>query len=89
MAQAVGCSRWNPVSVLSHRLALFGLLSLITIRAFAGSATLAWEPVSSPALAGYMLYYGAAAGNYANKIDVGNTNQRTVCLLYTSDAADE
>ena len=51
------------------------------MRAFAGSATLAWDPVSSPALSGYVLYYGPAAGNYTSKIDVGNTTQRTVANL--------
>jgi len=42
---------------------------------------LSWNPVASPSLSGYMVYYGPAAGNYPSKIDVGNTTTRTVTSL--------
>jgi PKD repeat protein len=76
----------NLVSALRARLtlvhsALFLGLLLLAVRAFAGSVTLAWDPVSSPALSGYMLYYGPAAGNYTSKVDVGNTTMRTLANL--------
>ena len=47
-------------------------------RAFAGTVTLAWDPVNSPLVAGYMVYYGPAAGNYTSSIDVGNLTSYTV-----------
>ena len=50
-------------------------------RAFAGTVTLAWDPVNSPLVAGYMVYYGPAAGNYTSSIDVGNTTSYTVPSL--------
>ena len=76
---ACAASRARPA--LFHSVFLFIALMLIAARALAGSLTLAWDPVSSPALAGYMLYYGPAAGNYTSKIDVGNTTMRTVANL--------
>ncbi len=39
---------------------------------------MAWDPVASPALVGYMVYYGPSAGNYPTRIDVGNTTTYTV-----------
>ncbi len=55
----------------------FLILVLISARVFAGSVTLAWDPVNSPALAGYFVHYGPTAGNYTVKVDVGNTTMRT------------
>ena len=60
---------------------LFVLLLLMAARAFAGGVTLAWDPVNSPSLVGYMVYYGPAAGNYTSSIDVGNTTSYTVSGL--------
>ena len=59
----------------------FVLLLLMATRAFAGGVTLAWDPVNSPLLVGYMVYYGPAAGNYTSSIDVGNTTAYTVSGL--------
>src|SRR5882672_2511503 len=66
---------------LFHPAAVLVLLLFVAVRAFAGSVTLAWDPVTSPALAGYMLYYGPAAGSYTSKVDVGNATTRTVSNL--------
>ena len=66
---------------LMHLFILFVLLLLVTTRAFAGQATLAWNPVTSPSLAGYIVYYGPAAGNYPSKIDVNNTTSSIVSNL--------
>ena len=81
MAQTVVRSKSHALCALLHPATVFVLLLLVAVRAFAGSATLAWNPVSSPALSGYMLYYGPAAGNYTSKIDVGNTTMRAVANL--------
>jgi PKD repeat protein len=51
------------------------------VRAFAGTATLAWDPEISPSLVGYMVYSGPSAGNYTSSIDVGNTTTYTVSNL--------
>ena len=60
--------RPQALDALFHPVVLFVLLLLVTVRAFAGSATLAWDPISNPALAGYMLYYGPTAGSYTSKM---------------------
>jgi hypothetical protein len=54
---------------------------------WAGSATLRWDPVADPDLAGYRLYWGTAPGNYPNNVDVGNATTHTIttlndCVLY-------
>ncbi len=38
-----------------------------------GSVMLAWNPVSSPLIAGYSVYYGGASGSYTNKISAGTS----------------
>ena len=60
---------------------LFPFLLFIAVRAFAGAVTLAWDPVNSPALVGYIVYYGPTAGNYTTTIDVGNTTTYAVSNL--------
>ena len=80
MAQAAVRNGWNVRDALL-RGALFVVLLVATVRAFAIGATLAWDPVDSPALAGYVLHYGPSAGNYTSQIDVGNTTSRTVSNL--------
>ena len=57
------------------------LLFFLAKGALAAGLTLAWNPVASPGLSGYMLYYGPAAGNYPSKINVGNTTGYTVSNL--------
>ncbi len=61
--------------------ALFLALVLVATGALAASVTLAWDPVSSPALAGYVVHSGPAAGNYTTRIDVGNVTTRAVANL--------
>lgn len=46
--------------------------------AFAGSFTLDWDDSPSAGVAGYMLYYGTASGNYTSKLDVGKVVEYTV-----------
>lgn len=36
------------------------------------TVTLAWDPVSDPALVGYRIAYGTTPGTYPNQVDVGN-----------------
>src|SRR5262245_61895468 len=60
---------------------LFFVVLLVAVRAFAGGATLAWDPETNPAVVGYALYYGPAAGNYTSRIDVGNVTSYTVTNL--------
>ena len=71
----------RAVGALAHRGMLFAMLLLVAVRAFAGGAVLAWDPVTSAALAGYKVYYGPAAGSYTSNIDVGNTTTYTVANL--------
>ena len=72
---------WNRFTTICTRAALFGVLFFVTFQAHAGSVTLAWDPVPSSTLGGYMLHYGTSSRNYTAKVDVGNTTSRTVSNL--------
>ncbi len=59
-----------------------GMLATATFQASAGQKlNLAWQPSTSPTVAGYNIYYGSQAGSYTNKISVGNVTSATVCGL--------
>jgi PKD repeat protein len=85
MSQVAVESRPKALVALLHPATLFVLLMLLALRAFAGSVTLAWDPVSSSSVAGYIVHYGSTAGNYSSKIDVGNTT--TSSMLNLNDGA--
>ena len=66
---------WIQSTRIPHILLLITALlfaALLASPARAGTVSLAWDAVNSPALVGYMLHYGPAAGNYPSSIDVGN-----------------
>ena len=42
------------------------------------SITLAWTGSTNPAVAGYLINYGTASGQYSNCIDVGNVTTNTI-----------
>jgi len=73
-----GSRRWADTARL---LGLSLLLLVAPAAALAASVSLAWDPVASGALAGYMLHYGPTAGSYSSKIDVGKTTTYTVTGL--------
>jgi PKD repeat protein len=81
MAQVPARSRLKALDALAHPGILFALLLFVAVPAFAGTTTLAWDPVTSPSLVGYMAYYGPAAGNYPSSIDVGNTTSYAISNL--------
>ena len=45
------------------------------------SVTLAWDPSTSPEVAGYNLYYGGASQTYTNMVAVGGATNATVSGL--------
>jgi hypothetical protein len=45
------------------------------------SITIAWDPVSDSAVAGYLVYEGVASQSYTNIIDVGNNTSATLTGL--------
>jgi regulation of enolase protein 1 (concanavalin A-like superfamily) len=54
-------------------LVIFCFLTLTLPRiAAAATITLAWDPSTTPNVAGYFVYVGTTSGNYTQKIDVGN-----------------
>jgi hypothetical protein len=57
------------------------LLFSMAFRAQAGNISLTWDPVYSPALAGYTIHYGPAASYYTTSIPVGNATTTTVSHL--------
>ncbi|MCU0225818.1 MAG: Ig-like domain-containing protein [Acidobacteria bacterium] len=48
---------------------------------YAGTMSIAWDPVSDSDLAGYKVYYGTAPGNYTMSKDVGNATSTTLTGL--------
>ncbi len=48
---------------------------------WAGSATLRWDPVADPDLAGYRVYWGTAPGSYPNNADAGSATTYTITSL--------
>jgi hypothetical protein len=58
------------------------LLLLFQLPVRAGqSVTLAWNPSSTPNVAGYKIYYGTACRGYTNAVAVGNTTNATISGL--------
>ena len=45
------------------------------------NVTLAWNPSSTPDVAGYKIYYGTACGTYSNVVEVGNTTNAAISGL--------
>ena len=80
-------NRLSVKSVLTALLAVSGVLVLSAGPALAGTATVAWDPVSDADLAGYRIYYGTSSGVYPNVVDVGKVTTHTFtnltdCTLY-------
>lgn len=74
------------VSFGLFRRSLVFFLFFLTTHAFAGQASLAWDPSSSSSVAGYNLYYGQASGNYSSKVTVPNQTSYTVTGLTEGQA---
>src|SRR5438552_430270 len=53
----------NNDRLLVSPLILFFVFLFCAVRAFAGGATLAWDPETNPAVVGYALYYGPGGSN--------------------------
>jgi len=47
----------------------------------ASSVTLAWDPSTSPDVAGYNIYYGTTSGSYPSKVSLGNVTTTTISSL--------
>ncbi len=56
----VAMALYSPVRLGS----IFALLLLLAVRAFAGQATLAWDPSPDTAVTGYTVHYGQATKSY-------------------------
>ncbi|MDD2335986.1 MAG: malectin domain-containing carbohydrate-binding protein [Geobacteraceae bacterium] len=54
------------------------LLLSSAMSAYSAQATLSWDAVNDPGVAGYKLYYGSAPGSYTNSVDTGKTTSVTV-----------
>ena len=69
----------------SGRLLIWGLIILVC-SAFdveAAGVTLAWDPASSPNIAGYRLHSGTTSGVYSQTIELGNATSTLVSNLAT------
>lgn len=57
------------------------LAALISPAQQVRSVTFAWDPGTTPGIAGYRLYYGPASRSYPDMIDLGNTTVATISGL--------
>jgi PKD repeat protein len=57
---------------------LLAIWLLLAAPAYAGTLSLAWDPVPSTLVAGYTVHYGPSEGNYPNTVDVGNVTTATI-----------
>jgi hypothetical protein len=75
--------RLRPVSRVpgAVRLGAALLLAALAASVQGQSLTLAWDPSSSPGVAGYRLYEGGASGAYTKVIDLGNVTSNRVSGL--------
>ena len=81
MARFPGRISSTALRALAHACALFAVLLAIAAPALAGSLTLAWDPVTSPLVAGYVIHHGPSSGNYTASIDVGKVTTYSVSGL--------
>lgn len=79
-AGADGCRRVN-FSFVWFMLAFLVGMAVYPADLQASSVTLAWDASTSPGVAGYRLYYGAASATYTNVTDARNTTNTTVAGL--------
>jgi hypothetical protein len=56
-------------------------LSLSTLARAQANVTLSWNPISSPLVTGFNIYYGSASGVYTNKINAGKNTSLTISNL--------
>ncbi len=61
--------------------ALTSILLLFPLGTYGAEVSLAWDANSEPDLAGYIIYYGDASGDYSNSLDVGDITEFTVTGL--------
>ncbi len=66
---------------LVNSFTLFVTLVVLAVRAFAGQATLAWDPSPDPAVTGYSVHYGLASRSYTTKLDIGKQTTYAVANL--------
>jgi len=57
------------------------LMLLLTGVGYAGSISVAWDPVSHPELLGYRVYHGTGSENYSQSVDVGNQTHKQLTGL--------
>lgn len=57
------------------------IVALSGSSAWAGTASLAWDPVTDADLAGYRVYYGTSPTSYSASLDVGNVTTATIAGL--------
>ena len=76
-------NRGTGTGVLSRWVVLASLLGTLGAPAQSSQTiTLAWNPSSDSAVAGYFRYYGSASGTYTNRADVGDVTNASVSGLF-------
>ena len=71
--------------IFIYSTALLIILPLSPRSAYPAQATLEWNPVIHPDVAGYMIYYGTSSGDYDVSLDVGNWPSVTIAGLDSSE----
>jgi hypothetical protein len=75
-------ANWNP---LSKRICTLGFIALCFASGGAAwgsqGVALAWDPVSTPGVSGYVVYYGTTNNNFTSRVDVGTNTTATITGL--------
>jgi chitodextrinase len=59
-------------------LVAFAAVALTAVPAFAGTISVAWDPITHPDLVGYRVFYSTTSGNFGQWTDVGLVTQTTL-----------
>ncbi len=74
---------WHNFVALFSRTIALGAIGLLFVgfssqAEATASVSFAWNPSTSPGIAGYRLYYGTSSGSYPQFLNVGNTTSATI-----------
>jgi hypothetical protein len=72
---------FNITTLAKFAAVCLALLSLSALAQSQVNVTLAWNPISSPLVAGFNIYCGGASGVYTNKINAGKNTSLTISNL--------
>jgi len=74
-----GPAKWNLKRICT--LGFFALCFAYCRTAWGSGVAIAWDPVSTPGVSGYVVYYGITNNNFTTRVDVGTNTTATITGL--------